>query len=384
MSNPDKINILFVSLHDKRWVSLEWLCQYLPGDKLSVSFAVLNQGGSLLVPYLRATGVPVFEIGYAGRLKLLRAAMAIARYCRDHDIDIVHAHFESACLPALLGALLAGVKVRIYTRHYADPASATPQKRQRKAYWINTLATAVVAPSLAVKKFLIDTDAVPGDKVRLIHHGFDLEKFTGVPAHEIAAIRKKYGIGKGGPVVGVVSRYSFIKGIQYIIPAFRQLLDTHPDAQLVLAGMGVEGEYHDQIKGQLLTLPATSIVEIPFEENVFALFQTFDAFVHVPIGPQFEAFGQVFVEALAAGIPSVFTRSGITCEVMVHREHAWLVDHRDSAAIHRGLCALIDDATLRQTLIENGKRLAFRHFSVAEMIGALERLYVEEVSASQG
>src|SRR5256885_4070776 len=39
-----------------------------------------------------------------------------------------------------------------------------------------------------------------------------------------------------------------------------------------------------------------------------------DVFVHAPIAPQVEAFGQVYVEAMAAGVPSVITRAGIRSE----------------------------------------------------------------------
>ncbi len=44
--------------------------------------------------------------------------------------------------------------------------------------------------------------------------------------------------------------------------------------------------------------------------------------MHVTIGKHYEAFGQIYVEALAAGIPSVFTLTGIAPEIIEHEHNA--------------------------------------------------------------
>ncbi len=53
----------------------------------------------------------------------------------------------------------------------------------------------------------------------------------------------------------------------------------------------------------------------------------------MPVSPSCEAFGQTYIEAMAAGIPCVFTRSGIANEILKDMENACVVGYRDSNSI---------------------------------------------------
>ena len=68
--------------------------------------------------------------------------------------------------------------------------------------------------------------------------------------------------------------------------------------------------------------------EIVYETDMPALYKTFDVFVHVPVEPHFESFGQVYVEAMASGIPSVFTLAGAATEFVRDGENALVVQPR--------------------------------------------------------
>src|SRR5262249_19139014 len=158
-----------------------------------------------------------------------------------------------------------------------------------------------------------DWEDVPPAKVRLIHHGFDLERFRRPPIALVEALAARYGIAGAWPVIGVVARYVEHKGVHYIVPAFTELLRHYPGAMLVLAN--ARGDFQPVIARQLAELPAGSYVEIAFEDEIAALYALFDLFVHVPVDPWAEGFGQVYVEALAAGVPSVVTASGVAGEL---------------------------------------------------------------------
>jgi glycosyltransferase involved in cell wall biosynthesis len=81
------------------------------------------------------------------------------------------------------------------------------------------------------------------------------------------------------------------------------------------------------------------------------------------------------VEALASGVASVFTKSGIALEFVEHLENAWVVDYRDSDAIYRGITSLLEDPGLRQKLRENGYRCVAGSYSLERMMAALHDLY---------
>jgi glycosyltransferase involved in cell wall biosynthesis len=210
----------------------------------------------------------------------------------------------------------------------------------------------------------------------MIHHGFDLESFDNIPRAAIEELEAKYNPRHKKPVIGVVARYSHWKGIQYAIEAFKKLLADYPNARLLLAN-AKKGDYKDEIAALLAELPADSYHEIVFEHNLFALYRLFDVYVHLPIDAELEAFGQTYVEALAAGIPSVFTNSGVAREFIRHGENALVVDFQNSAQTYEAILKLLRDDELRKKLSDNGKLDVKKMFSLKIMIDKMEKLYAE-------
>ena len=239
---------------------------------------------------------------------------------------------------------------------------------------VNFLSTHIIAISENVKNILIKEEGVEPGKIRLIHHGFDLEKFTSVKPEEIRSLSLKYNPTNKKPVIGIVARYSHWKGIQYTIAAFKELLKDYPNALLLLAN-AKKGDYKNEIAALLSQLPQDSFYEIEFEHNLFALYQLFNVYVHIPIDPELEAFGQTYIEALAAGIPSVFTNSGVAREFIYDGKNAIVVDFQSSEQVHKSIVRLLEDIALRETLIQNGKKDVKELFSLEKMIYNLEELY---------
>jgi glycosyltransferase involved in cell wall biosynthesis len=187
-------------------------------------------------------------------------------------------------------------------------------------------------------------------------------------------MRQRYGIEKKNhPVIGVISRFVELKGLQYVIPAFIELRKKHPEAHLVLAN--AVGNYGDEIAHLLKDIPSTHYTIIQFEKDLFALYRLFDIFVHVPIDPEVEAYGQVYVEAPAAGIPSIFTLSGIARDFIVNEHNALVVPFKDSRSIHQSMERLIHDDILREKLIKNGRADVLSRFSFETMLKNLEIIY---------
>jgi len=121
-------------------------------------------------------------------------------------------------------------------------------------------------------------------------------------------------------------------------------------------------------------LPEDAYTEIVFENNLFALYKLFDVFVHTPINSKVEAFGQTYIEALAASIPAVFTISGVASEFIIPNENALVVDYCNSKQIYNAILRLLKDKNLKDKLINNGKR-SIQQFDLEKYIEKLELLY---------
>jgi glycosyltransferase involved in cell wall biosynthesis len=177
--------------------------------------------------------------------------------------------------------------------------------------------------------------------------------FSSVSAERVGELAGRlFGGRKPFPVVGVISRFLELKGIQHIIPAFRKLLAEYPGACLVLAN--AKGPYEPEVRKLLAGLPGGSYVTIPFEKDIAALYRLFDVFVHVPVDGHSEAFGQIYIEALASGIPSVFTLSGIAHDMIRHGENALVVPYCDPDSIFGAVKRILTDPELAGRLKAQG------------------------------
>ena len=377
MPTPEKRRkVTYIISQIDKAIGFEWITGNLDKERFDLSFILLNEKPSYLAEFLRKKGVTVDELAFSGRKQDLPfLLLKVINILRRAKPDVIHTHMYIADLLGQFAGKLLGVKKRVYTRHSSNE-SRKYHKKQRIDKIINTLSTHVIAISENVKNILHAEEGVPLERIRMIHHGFDLERFERVSKAEIEELSAKYNPQNRKPVVGVVARYSHWKGIQDAIAAFKKLLVDHPNALLMLAN-AKRGDYKDEIAALLAGLPADSYHEIVFEHNLFALYKLFDVYVHLPIDPELEAFGQTYVEALAAGTPSVFTNSGVAREFVRDGENALVVDFQNPEQVTEAILKLLRDEDLRRKLSENGKRDVQKMFSLKIMIDKMEKLYAE-------
>jgi glycosyltransferase involved in cell wall biosynthesis len=172
----------------------------------------------------------------------------------------------------------------------------------------------------------------------------------------------------------VIARFTELKGIQYIIPAFQNLLKLYPDALLLL--FNAHGDYENEIKSQLKKLlPAENYHLIPFETDLGAAYRLMDVFIQVSIDRTIEAFGQTYIEALASGIPSIFTLSGIASDFIEDKKNALVVPYKNSDAIFDRLLEILTNQEGALLMAAQGRRDVEHNFSLKKMVHSLERLY---------
>lgn len=369
------VKVVYVIAQVAKAVGFEWLVERLDLSRIDISFVLMNDGPSELSEYLKQRGIPVTEIQFRGKFSLPLAFLRLVQYLTAIKPDVVHTHLVFADLAGLSAAKLVRIPKRIYTRH----SSNFNRKYHDKQYLertANFLATDIVAISDNVRNILTNEEHVPAGRISLIHHGFDFDRFERVPQKEIEALRSKYDPNGCSPVIGVIARYMEWKGILYSIDAFQALRQSYPNALLILANAG-GGDAAEHISKRLSQLPPGSYREIRFEPNLFALYRLFDVYVHVPVDPEIEAFGQTYVEALAAGIPSVFTLSGVAREFIVNEQNALVVDFRDSSQILMAIKRLLTEPDLSRTLSERGQADVKARFGIEKQVALLEALYAK-------
>lgn len=370
-----KIKVCHIASYLDYSLLLEATGGYLDKEKYEVSFVFLSPEKPPLHDLLVSRGHEVSWIKYSERKNLVRAIVNLRQIFKSIKPDIVHTHLVDASLAGLTAAKLSGIKRRVHTRHHSTECHTYYKHGVYYDRFINWLSYKIIATTNVVKETLIEMEGVKSDKVSLIPYGYDLSEFRSdeETCNELIA---KYELTENYPVVGVISRFVEWKGVQYIIPAFAEVVKKYPNAKLVLAN--AVGRLENEIKALLAKhLKLSQYVLIEFEPRVFDLYKTFDIFVHVPINRDFEAFGQIYIEALYMEIPSVFTLSGVANDFIRDRENALVVPYCDSDSIFAAIDLLLTDSKLRGRIAKKGKSEVESLFSGEKMASSLEKFYSE-------
>ncbi len=226
-------------------------------------------------------------------------------------------------------AFFLRVSKRIYIRHHSN------FHHKYRLYLglildhlMNFFATKIVAVSLVVKEVLI-LEKVPHRKIEVIYNGVDLSSFL--------EIRKSRALQHDRSVfrIGVISRLTEWKGVEYTAKAFRDFNRKYPNSSLHI--IGAQADATSDVLEALKDVPQHSFEMQLQNLDIPSFFSEMDVFVHVPTERADEAFGIVYIEALAAGIPSIFTKSGIICELSDSEKFFSVVAYKKSTEIFQSL-----------------------------------------------
>lgn len=165
-----------------------------------------------------------------------------------------------------------------------------------------------------------DYEARNKDKYRtaLIPNGADLGKFHPGPAE-----RERFGIAPDRPTILMVSAHIASKNVDEGVRAVACL----PDADLLVAG---DGPLREQIKHLADEIMPGRYRQVTISSDEMpSLYRSVDAFLHLS---RDESFGNVYVEALATGLPIVAYDLPRTWWILGDEAFYAGNDHRDVAA----------------------------------------------------
>lgn len=367
-----EVKVAWVISNIDRWQPFEWVAKSLKDKGIHVDYYFLAREQGYFYSFIKSLGLEIKWLPFSSKRNYPHLIYTLSKHFKKQKYDVVHCHFVDASVCGLTAAYLSGTPKRIYTRHHSTFHHVYAPKGVYLDKTCNYLSTKIVAISNTVKDILVTREDVNPIKIEVIHHGFDFDTIQNISEERIMHIASKYDL-TGELVIGVVSRFIEWKGIQYIIPAFKEFLKNNKDVILVLAN--ARGNYEDRIKILLKDIPAENYRFIPFERDIYALFHNFNIFIHVPINPDIEAFGQIYIEALAASVPSIFTLSGIAHDFIINERNALIVPYCDSNAIYEAISRLLKDENKSEDLRQNGRKDISQLFGLKKMVDQLTNLY---------
>lgn len=298
----------------------------------------------------------------------IAGAMKVARFVREHEIDIVHAHVARDYPLAALAARRAGARL-VLTRHVLFPLSRIHKLTLRRT-------TRVIAVSQAVADTLQAQGIFEPGKIVLIHNGTDVDRFARgreeVVNRESDADRKLR--------VGMIGHLAPIKGPEDFVRAAALVCGRRDDVEFIIAGedKSRDGEHRRQLEMLIAELHLNQKLRlIGWVEDVAKFLPTLDLFVS---SSRSEPFGLAIVEAMAGDVPVVSTMSEGAREIIDDHQTGRLVPIADATALATSIDELLSDRKERARLSENAQRAVRERFSLEKMVAATEQVYRDAMS----
>lgn len=201
--------------------------------------------------------------------------------------------------------------------------------KMRVAYF---RANAVIANANKTKKDLVKFNILNSGKIKVIHNpvldSSYKEKLSEQPNFHFKH-KCFYFLNVG--------RLHFQKNQVLLLDAFEKTLKHYPHARLIILG---EGEERSNLEEKIEEFNLTDKAYlIPFQNNPFPYYKNADCFV---LSSRWEGFGNVIVEALAAGTPVISTDCGGPKDILQNNKYGVLVNKEDLNALANAMINIVN------------------------------------------
>jgi len=275
---------------------------------------------------LEADGVPVTDLGMT-RNTQLSALPKLRRLIRSGGYDVVHTHLYRSQIYGRLAARLAGTPVVLTTEHSIGETHLERRKMTfgvRGLYLASELCSHVtIAVSDTVRDRLVRW-GVPERKIRVIPNGVDFGRAAFDPDAR-TRIRREFGIPQDAHVTGVLGRLDPNKRFDLVIRAIAPLLGEsgdmldnghQPPMRLLVVGKGDHREHLEKVAAEHGV--TDRVVFTGERHDVAAMLSAMDLFLAASVQ---ETFGLSVLEALANGLPALYTTCPALRDVPTRRAH---------------------------------------------------------------
>lgn len=333
-----------------------------------------------------ADGTDCLAIPARSRYTVFGDARLLARRFHDTGIDTLILNANRDLLLGVLAKRRSRNALRLLQIQHMQIGRP---KRDAIHRWQHRQLDAWLAPLPTLAAQTQRLTAVPPDRIHLVPLGIELAPLLAAPTR--SAARAALHLPSEAFIAGVIGRLDRGKGQEYLLRAVARLRADGHDIHVLLVGEETRGERQGYARELALlaeSLRLTNHVHFRgFVADVPTAYAALDVFTLTSLS---ETYGMVTIEAMAAGCPVIATDSGGTPDLLTLGQEApamgprtgsngtvgqaLLVPPGDADALERALLRFMTERGLAETLRENGRRHALRHFSHDTQCAAIEEL----------
>jgi len=350
----------------QRGHSVRLACRAMPGSVLKAEETVQDKAA--------AAGLNVtteFALDrYMGLRHTLHDLIALPRFLRQHQIDVLHCHLSHDQALGAVCARLCGRQrplfVKTLHRRAVPPRSLA--YRMSLTGPLRSDGLFVFTPSFRaqyVERFGLDPE-----RIALQPMTIDLQRFS--PERTYRPMRPVFGLGPEAVVIGIVTRFQKYRRMETFIEAAAQVVAQRPQVRFLLLG------WSGQIEETVLAPVRAQGLE---KQVIVAGYRTDDyedtlacMDIFTLIIPGYDGTARAVREAMAMAKPCVVSDVGMLPEIVQHGRTG-LVTELTTAGLARTWLRLVDEPGLRQALGQAGRQHAEAEFGLPGMAEAVEHAY---------
>lgn len=285
---------------------------------------------------------------------------------RNGPFDVIHAHSSKAGALVRLLRPFFPKSVILYTPH----AFITLAPGASPVYgWIEWLlgwfSDAIICLSAEEKQHAVARLHLPPRKLIVIPNGTDLNF-----PNDRAAARARMGTQDSDFIVGFVGRLEAQKNPERAVEAFAKAAAGRPHLRMAIVG---HGSLQDALEQTISGLGLKDRIAFITDFSGRSLVAGFDCLL---CSSDYEGFGLVILEALAAGVPVVMTPVGGS-EAVLSGKTGHVTSEFTAAALAEGIVKIAACDTAQKTQMAAAAKNQAQKFSLESMAGKTRALYTE-------
>jgi glycosyltransferase involved in cell wall biosynthesis len=306
----------------------------------------------------------------------LAAAMRLARFTREHRIEIVHAHLARDYPLAAYAVRRAGCARLILTRH-------VPFAMSRWHRFTLSNAARIIAVSEGVARGLKRRRIFPDEKIRVIPNGISVATIDhALKNFDRARFRREFW-ADAPLLVGTVGELSPVKGQEDFVRAAATIIRRENFTHARFLIVGDDRSRGGETRARLERLIAEHELQdhvrlLGHVSELTPLIASLDLYASAS---REEAFGLATLEALMCGVATVATATDGARELIDDGVTGRLVPVGDADSLARTMLQLLCDEDERARISERAREESRTRFALERMVDATENVYREALAA---
>jgi glycosyltransferase involved in cell wall biosynthesis len=318
---------------------------------------LLGRPGAWVLQRAREAGIPLIESEL--RRLPLDDLRTIARFCHEHQIEVILAHMSRANNFAVWLSRLTGI-----------PAVLRAHTHTLHFHW--RMADHILAVSEQTRRYHMRFNRVPPHKISTVHGFIEPERLSLPDKNVRQQVRQELGLSPDAFVVGVVGNIIPRKGQLYLIRALPPVVREAPHLQVLLIGQVHPPRYGERVRREIARLGLEPHVRwLGVRSDVPRLLMAMDLYVLPTLN---DMLPMALLEAMWMELPILSTQVGGIPEAVRNGIEGWLVPPRDPAALTEALREAIHNSQERARRARNAHLRIEEAFTASTKIPEIEAI----------